>query len=491
MAAGLTFINAIDGDGLVKKMKTYKENGTDIHSSVVSLYPGTLKKSAFGEVLFAEKTPIFQATFADNLIRSKYWDTITVGGSVTADKRMAVLQTSAAANSYAIMRSRIPVKYNAGQGGEAEFTAIFDTPVAGNLQEIGIGDLQSGLFFGFQGTTFGTIRRSPANSRAAISSITRIGQVATITTTAPHGKITGDLVEISGTSATPLAENDYIGAYVITVTGASTFTVVLTTIPAATSATTPATGTFKFDSIVDSFNPLATWSDDVQDGSGISGQTLVKTNGNVYGVSFQYLGFGMFDFQIEIKETGKLESADRGKYANTNTVPSLGNPTLPLWACVRNVANTSNITLKTASMAGFVQGKNAELSVDSFNFRSSVSGITSTELPILSIKNKRAFNGEMNKVRCKLKNVSLFADGTGTNPITVRVLKNATVTGQSFIDRDTLNSVCAISTTGTTVSGGEEVFAMTFARVTNILLHEADLDQYLHLRCISLSQNEN
>jgi hypothetical protein len=64
-----------------------------------------------------------------------------------------------------------------------------------------------------------------------ISTITRGGAgnlTATLTTAAPHGLITGNRVTISGAT-----ESNYNGTYVITVTGASSFTYTMATAPAA------------------------------------------------------------------------------------------------------------------------------------------------------------------------------------------------------------------------------------------------------------------
>lgn len=61
-----------------------------------------------------------------------------------------------------------------------------------------------------------------------ISSITHVGTTATLTTAAPHGLITGNRVTISG--ATPSAYN---GTFVITKTGASTFTYTMASNPGA------------------------------------------------------------------------------------------------------------------------------------------------------------------------------------------------------------------------------------------------------------------
>lgn len=59
-----------------------------------------------------------------------------------------------------------------------------------------------------------------------ISTITRVGTLATLTTAAPHGLVTGNQVIIAGT--TPAG---FSGTYVITVTGASTFTYVMASDP--------------------------------------------------------------------------------------------------------------------------------------------------------------------------------------------------------------------------------------------------------------------
>lgn len=61
-----------------------------------------------------------------------------------------------------------------------------------------------------------------------ISTITHVGAVATLTTASPHGLATGNKVTISG--ATPSAYN---GEFVITVTGASTFTYTMASTPAS------------------------------------------------------------------------------------------------------------------------------------------------------------------------------------------------------------------------------------------------------------------
>ena len=65
-----------------------------------------------------------------------------------------------------------------------------------------------------------------------VTSVTRVGSVATVTTPAAHGFKTGDQVDIEGA-----AQVEYNGVFPVTVTGANTFTYAVTGTPI-----TPATG---------------------------------------------------------------------------------------------------------------------------------------------------------------------------------------------------------------------------------------------------------
>ncbi len=70
------------------------------------------------------------------------------------------------------------------------------------------------------------------NGAKAITSITWAGNVATVTTTAPHGFLLADTLLVTITAASPTGYN---GTYTITVTGASTFTYPLVINPGGSS----------------------------------------------------------------------------------------------------------------------------------------------------------------------------------------------------------------------------------------------------------------
>ena len=70
------------------------------------------------------------------------------------------------------------------------------------------------------------------STAAAISSITHTGTTANVTTATAHGLVTGNEITVSGAAPT-----DYNGTYVITKTGANTFTYVMATTPATNAIT--------------------------------------------------------------------------------------------------------------------------------------------------------------------------------------------------------------------------------------------------------------
>jgi len=127
-----------------------------------------------------------------------------------------------------------------------------DTPVAvsaftvtnDKLQHINFSNTSGDYIVACNGTDAtmvynGSVWFSLANTTTAqtISSITKVGTTATLTTAVAHGLVTGNYITVSG--AAPSAYN---GSFVVTVTGATTLTYTMLSTP-ATNATTVGTYT--------------------------------------------------------------------------------------------------------------------------------------------------------------------------------------------------------------------------------------------------------
>lgn len=119
-------------------------------------------QSAFGLLQTVQPTPVLQTDFVYGL-NVQLWNTPVVSGvgaAVDTNSSRLRLQVGTAANGYAYIPSRRPIRYRAGAGTDALFTPIFDTGAANNIQLWGIGSITDnapydGYFFGFNGVDFG------------------------------------------------------------------------------------------------------------------------------------------------------------------------------------------------------------------------------------------------------------------------------------------------------------------------------------------------
>lgn len=345
------------------------------------------KTSAFGELLTAQLSPIFQGIFEYTVSNTELTtNTVVNGGTVTQATGLAVVGTSTTTASTALLKSKRHAKYRSGQGGNARFTAMFTSPVAATEQLIGLADsrgsstaFNNGYMVGYIGTTFGFHR----------------------------------------------FQND--------------------------SITTVA---------------MSAW-DDPLDGTGASGMTIDNTKLNVWQIQFQYLGAGAIIISVEDDTTGNFVEVHRVHYANQYTVPSVYNPNFHHTIFVNNKATTSNLVLKSASYAYFVEGINSFIELQQPQFSSGIQQKTTVtaETAILTIRVKSTYASKPNFIDIILENISASIEANAANNLgSIRLVKNATLGGTpSYADINATNSVVEIDVAGTTVTGGTTLLAIALA----------------------------
>ena len=429
-------------------------------------------RTAFGEVSVAELSPIVQLQFQYNLNADIVNTNTNDTGTATQSDSMVVLQTGTNATSMAELTSKVQVKYNSGQGGLFRGTAVFTTGVANSSQLFGLADIGDGFLFGYSGADFGILKRSGGKPEIRILNVTTKSTTAEDITITLDGDTKTDVTVSDATAtdatttANEIAAADYSdvgkGWYAI----AEGTTVTFVSYDAASHS-----GTYSLSdavTAVGSFIPLVTgiaptetfttqanWNVDTFDGNGASGITLDPTKGNVYQIKYQWLGFGNIKFFIENPNTGNFQLVHQIKYSNNNIIPSIVNPTLPLFASVTNTTNTSNLTLKSSSIGGYIEGRDEELGLFKGTSVDTVA-VAATEIPLLSIKNKFAYQSQRNRIRIKIGLLTISNDAKN---VIIRVRRNPDLTAASFSDVDTNTSVVSEDTTASAISGGEELFA--------------------------------
>jgi hypothetical protein len=445
--------------------------------------------SAFGERLTAPLTPEIQLTFTYNIDAEHTHSHSTGTGAVTQSASHADLQTGASANSLATLRSKRLLKYNTGQGGLCRFTAIYTPGVAGSEQVVGLGNESDGFFFGYNGTAFGILhRRGGALAYHTLTVSTKSSNAENITITLDGTAVT-DVAVTNGADATvtanEIAAHDYSDtnggwdavAYGDTVVFTSHDTEAKAgafTLSGATSAVGTFATTVAGVASTDNWIAQADWNEDNMLGSGLSGQTLDTTKGNVYQIRYQWLGYGMIRFYIEDAATGAFQEVHKIAYANANTQVSLINPTLPVFAGVLNTTNDTNITLRTPSWMAAVEGLIVQTG-DNHGATGTKTLADATETPILSITNDLTYGSVENRIPVELSLISAAVEHT--KAVTINLYRNVTLVGASWTIVHADSSPIRYDTSATSFTGGDLMFSMSLGRTGNqvIQLNREDL----------------
>lgn len=198
-----------------------------------------------------------------------------------------------------------------------------------------------------------------------------------------------------------------------------------------------------------------------------SGMDLTHTNLNVFQIRFEYLGAGAIQFFIEDDLTGDFQLVHRINYANNNTTPSVHNPNFHHTMWVDNGATTSDIILRGASYAYFIEGKTLLIELHQPHNATGLKEklAVTTEVALVTIRNRSTYASKVNFIDILLHGVSVSVEASAANNLAdIRVIKNATLGGTpSWTDINTTNSVIEFDVAGTTVTGGKELFPIPLA----------------------------
>ncbi len=200
------------------------------------------------------------------------------------------------------------------------------------------------------------------------------------------------------------------------------------------------------------------------------------TKGNVWQIRYQWLGFGEITLYVEDQASGQFVLVHRVLYSDSETTPSIMNPTLPLLAEVVNAGNTTNVTLKTSSMFAGIEGR--EPDIGTRNGASRIYTSTTSEVPILTIRSRSTFASIANRVQSLVDFVVITSDSVGL--IQFNFVINAVLTGSSFSDIATNTSTMEVDTSAGSYTGGQLLAPILMATAGTVVLPFADLNLRLN-----------
>ena len=444
-------------------------------------------KTSFGDLLTESKTPKVGIMFPYNINTEQVETFTTTNGSVTQSDGKALVQVTGA-NEWAQISSRDVLKYVPGLGAASYFTSILTVGVSGSTQVQGPINAEDGFGFGYNETSYGLVRRD--GGRREVQELTITGEP----TSSGNYVITLDGVTINVAILDADTIKDVVDKIIIITefndAGWTPHKVDNSTIRFIAFKAEDKTGIFNatgqgitsnvfVESIqgvtpTDTWTTQANWNIDSMDGTGPSGQTITNTFGNVLRIQHQFLGFGDILYSIENKETGRFQDVHIDKFANSNTSPSIANPTLPLSIIVENITNTSNIRVETSSMAGFVEGQESANSVIHGAVTTSKSSITA-ETCIVGIHNKQVYQNKHNRVTIHPELLTVAVEA-GTKSVDIRIRRDADINGTiAWVNHSTNTSVVETDTGGTTINSGTILFAVTMTKGDSFII---DLTPY-------------
>lgn len=414
--------------------------------------------SPFGDQMVAQLKPLISLKAVYGLLDDCQTFTAS-GGSITAANSEFVCQTGTTVGGYGVIWSRQPIVYVPGLGCEARFTARFTTPASFSMQAVGLFSSIDGMFFGYDGTSFGVMHRS----HGAI-------EVRTLTVTASSGGAATVTVNLAGTAytasitsgtASQNAHEIEVGlnagiaanSWYITHIGDTVIFIAKSAGPkTGLYSATASTGTFTATVVqnkagatpTETWTPRASWNVDTC-------SWIDPLKGNLFKVEFAYLGYGPLKYYVMNPTTDQWVLCHVIHYQNANTATNLANPSLRIGWVAASLGSTTNLTVAGGSAMGGIQGSFRPNKT--FGAYGIASGVT-TETQVLSVQLRREF-GSRALVGLMLPRILTIATDSTKGAI-FRLLRNPTVGGtttHTYVDQT--NSICLMDTAGTTVTGGK------------------------------------
>lgn len=456
----------------------------------------------FGTALVSNMTPAAQGAFVYGTSpNSSLWLTGSngAGGLVAVSEGIMSCSSGTSLSGSTFVQLPRYVKYRPGQGIMGRMTAIFEPGQTDTRQLAGVGNKESGYYFARYGTDFGILHRE--RSKREIRTFTVSAQ-GSVTVTVTLGGAAKSFAIVGGSDANQtsylISQQDYsqLGrgwtaesidgtVYFISETPGpvgGTFDITVGGVSIVTATSTVQAGVLA----TDTFISQSQWNIDTMDGNGSSRTTLNPSKGNVYGVGYQYLGFGDAVFSIENPESGLLSEVHRIQSAGARDTVVIRNPQMTArWVAINSGSLASNVTIKGASAAVFTEGLVMRNVGPSFSTIATKADVGATAVPALTLRVNRVFSGQCSYGELNLFNVSVGCDAgssAGNKILKVFIYKNGVIGGPVNFQPVDSRSLVAYDTAATSfTTGANTVLLKSFIVAANssVILKMEDENFYV------------
>jgi len=204
------------------------------------------------------------------------------------------------------------------------------------------------------------------------------------------------------------------------------------------------------------------------------------TKGNVYRISFGYLGFAVINFEV-MAPCGCWQKLNRIEYPNTATETHILNTNLQPRGEVENTGNNTNMVIKIGSFsAGVTDGGGLDPAARLFTFAETEQAITAGVFMVVTFRSKDAFAGLVNYINSVLTLLSFNTDLSRSSLWELE--RNSTITNTpSWTDVNTDDSTIEYSTDAVVTYGsGILDFSLPLGKINRVLITDLE-EQKLEL----------
>ena len=440
-----------------------------------------LNQSAFGDTVTTTLKPYVSLKAVYGLLDECLTLSAT-GGGVAATNSEFVMTTGTSVGGYGVLYSRQPVVYIPGVGSEARITARFTTGVANSLQLAGYFTAIDGMFFGYNGASFGVMHRHHgAIEIQSLAITTGAGGAETVTVTlnsVPYA------IAVTAGTTTQVADQLTTGLTASAAGALWYFQHIGTTVVCTAKNAAAAAGTYTLASTgttagtftriragaaaTETWTAKASWNVD-------TASWLDPTKGNLFKLEYAYLGYGQLKFSIFNPSLRRFVVVHVIDWANANTQTNFANPSLRVGWVAASLGSTTALTVAGGSAMAGLQGDAAK--PHSFGAFGIATGVT-TETQVVSILSRREFGTRANLGLIVPKLLSIGTDST--KGAIFKMYRNAVVAGvttHNYVDQT--QSIALSDTGGTTVSGGRLLGVYSVGPAGRATIDLSDINEVL------------
>jgi hypothetical protein len=180
------------------------------------------------------------------------------------------------------------------------------------------------------------------------------------------------------------------------------------------------------------------------------------TKGNIYRISFGYLGFAAISLEV-MKPSGGWTLAHKIEYPNAEEVTHITQTNLPARAQVANEGNATDVVFYSGSYEfGIVDGGGADPAARAFSGGVNDVTISEGEFAVVTFRNKSTFKSIENRISARLLLISASTEVNKLPAFTL--IRNATITNTpTWTDVNTDDSTFEYSTDALVSSGTGDV----------------------------------